>query len=97
MGHTELLSKVQARMVLSEEHVRKEPGGRQDLRSSNSGYTCTQTVMRQGRVEGKWGCRCPESSPWDPLALTSTVQTKELWKRSDHTFLTFCRSPTSQM
>lgn len=46
-------------MVLSEEQVRKEPGGRQDGCSLNSGYACA-TATRQG---GKRSHQEPPGAP----------------------------------
>lgn len=76
--------------MLSEEHVKKEPGGRQDGCSLNSGYTCAAAARQAGRGREEMRRAAP-----GPSALTSTLQTKELWKSSDHTFPTARRSPTS--
>lgn len=78
-------------MVLSEEQVRKEPGGRQDGCSLNSGYACATATRQKGK--GHEEPRRPSSAL---RGLTSTLQTKELWKSSDQTFPTARRSPTSQ-
>lgn len=83
-------------MVLSEEHVRKEDGGRQARdESSSSGYTWRKHEDIRLVLENPGNPDQTRTGLQDAAALTSTLQTQLLWYSAEYSFPTLLKSLTS--